>query len=483
VKRIAWAAIVAVVVAAATSRAIAQSAPADLTFVPESGIVGTRVTARATGLVPDTHVDLIWKSGDPHWNVHDGKFFGIAATPTAHVVAEGTSDAHGSLTLTFLVPEDFGYVHDVELRAAGEALAAPPAAAQGFTVVPHLTLATHAGRSGAPIVVTVTGLGYRFYEVVWHLIYDGAQTGWLSAVTTHGTAQVTIPASGALGVHTLQAIEGAAAPYLNGEQAPNAQAAIPQTIGDTYRILAGPAQHVPSPRAQIPPREVPPVPPATHEPALTTDFASGPVGAPIVVTGERFPPGTAVALRWETLVGNRLSGNGWTTQEHAVAQAIARDDGTFVVRLRTPDDLGGAHRLIARTADVTATATYTIVPSVDPIAPQIVRPGDTITIHLHGVGWSETSNSYTTVIDNGTIGYECGFNSGGDVIVRLRAPGPAGAHFVDLYPTIYRGEILGPGSPPSGSQFNGTYFLLPMLNAIDHPGESLPAYHLRFDVR
>jgi hypothetical protein len=67
--------------------------------------------------------------------------------------------------------------------------------------------------------------------------------------------------------------------------------------------------------------------------------------------------------------------------------------------------------------------------------------------------------------------------------VRLRAPGPAGAHFVDLYPTIYRGEILGPGSPPSGSQFNGTYFLLPMLNAIDHPGEILPAYHLRFDVR
>jgi len=483
VTRIACAAIIAAALAAATSRAIAQNVPAELTFSPEAGIVGTPVTARATGLDPNTHVRLIWHSGDPHWDVRDGRFFGIVATPTAAVVAEGTSDAHGSIALNFLVPEDFGYLHDVELREAGEAAAAPPAAAQGFTVVPHLTLATHAGRSGAPIAITVTGLGYRFYEVVWHLVYDGAQTGWLSAVTTRGTAHVTIPASGAVGVHTLQAIEGAAAPYLNGEQAPNAQAAIPQTIGDTYRILAGPAQQLPSPRTQIPPRDASPAIDATHAPALATDFASGPVGAPIVVTGVRFPPDTAVALTWETLVGNRLSGNGWTTQERAVARVMSRADGTFIMHMRTPEDLGGAHRLIARAADVMVTTAYSIVPSVEPIAPQIVRPGDTITIHLHGVGWSETSNSYTTVIDNGTVGYECGFNSGGDVIVRLRAPGPAGAHFVDLYPTIYRGQILGPGSPPSGSQFNGTYFLLPMLNAIDHPGEALPAYHLRFDVR
>jgi hypothetical protein len=481
VTRVVRLAIAAAVLAAAAIPALAQNASADLTFTPEAGIVGTPVIARAAGLAPDTHYTLLWKSGDPHWNVHDGKFFGITADPTAHPVAQGTSDARGSLALHFLVPEDFGYLHDVELR--GDASTAEPAAAQGFTVVPHLTLTTHAGRSGAPIAITVTGLGYRFYEVVWHLLYDGAQTGWLSAVTTHGTAHVTIPASGAVGVHTLQAVEGAAAPYLNGEQAPNAQAAIPQTIGDTYRILPGPAQQPPAPRAQIPPREVPPTLPATHAPAIATDFASGPVGAPIVLTGVRFPAGTAVALSWETLVGNRLSGNGWTTQEHALATITARADGTFVAHVRTPEDLGGAHRLIARAAEVTVSTTYTIVPSVEPIAPQIVRAGDTITIHLHGVGWSETSNSYTTVVDNGTIGYECGFNSGGDVIVRLRAPGPAGAHFVDLYPTIYRGDILGPGSPPSGSQFNGTYFLLPMLNAIDHPGEALPAYHLRFDVR
>jgi hypothetical protein len=473
----------ALILAAATATAPAQTASAELTFTPDAGIVGTPVTARATGLAPDTSFTVIWRSGDPRWNVHDGRFFGITATPTARVLAQGTSDAHGSLVVHFSVPEDFGYLHDVDVHAAGEDAAHAPAATQGFTVVPHLTLATHAGRSGAPIAVTVTGLGYRFYEVVWHLLYDGAQTGWLSAVTTHGTAHVTIPATGAPGVHTLQAIEGAAAPYLNGEQSPNAQAAIPSTIGATYRIVPGAALHPPPPRAQIPKRLLPHAASTTPAPALATDFASGPVGAPIVVTGTRFPPDAAVTLAWETLVGNRLSGDGWTTQEHAFAHVTATADGTFVTRLRTPEDLGGTHRLIARAAAVTATTAYTIVPSVDPIAPQVVRPGETITIHLHGVGWSETSNAYTTVVDNGAVGYECGFNTAGDVVVHLRAPGRIGAHAVDLYPTIYRGELLGPGSPPSGSQFNGTYFLLPMLNAVDHPGEALPSYHLRFDVR
>jgi len=467
VTRLVWVVLVAVMVTDAMAPALAQRASADLTFTPEAGIVDTRVTARATGLAPDTRFDLVWRSGDPRWNVRDAKFFGITATPTAHVVAAGTSDAHGTLALPFSVPEDFGYLHDVELRAAGDASGAAPAAAQGFTVVPHLTLSTHAGRSGAPIAITVTGLGYRYYEVVWHLLYDGAQTGWLSAVTTHGTAHVTIPASGEVGVHTLQAIEGAAAPYLNGEQSPNAQAAIPQTIGDTFRVLPGPAQHEPPPRAQIPQRLLPPARPETDTPTLTTDYLSGPVGAPILVSGTRFAPHAAVTLTWETLVGNRLSGNGWATHEHAFAQVTADADGAFVAHLRTPEDLGGAHRLIARAAGRTTTASYTIVPSVEPIDPQIVRPGEAITIHLHGVGWTETSNSYTTVLDNGAVGYECGFNTGGDVIVRLRAPGRRGAHFVDLYPTIYRG---------------GSYALLPMLDAIDHPGEALPAYHLRFDV-
>jgi hypothetical protein len=217
---------------------------------------------------------------------------------------------------------------------------------------------------------------------------------------------------------------------------------------------------------------------------VRTDYASGIVGSPLTVTGAHFAPNAPVVLTWETYVGNRVSGNGWVTAEHPFANAVADAAGTFVLHAPTPDDLGGPHRVIARASgDALAAAPYTIVPSVVEIEPQTVAPGGAYTVHLKGVGWSETANTYTIVLDNGSVGYACGFNSQGDVTMHLLAPGQTGRHYLDLYPTIYGGDVAGPGAPASNQGVNGVYFLLPMLNAIDHPGERLPAYHLAFDVR
>jgi hypothetical protein len=58
-----------------------------------------------------------------------------------------------------------------------------------------------------------------------------------------------------------------------------------------------------------------------------------------------------------------------------------------------------------------------------------------------------------------------------------------GRRYIDLYPAIYTGQILGPGTPADINSVAGGYFLQPMLNARDHPGERYPAYHLAFDVR
>jgi hypothetical protein len=285
-------------------------------------------------------------------------------------------------------------------------------------------------------------------------------------------------------MHTLQAIEGPTAPYLNGQNSPNAQRYIPQVIAATFRITAGRVVRPPAATAQTPRRERPEAPAAGGAPALRSDFASGPVGSPIALGGSGFAPQAAVTLTWETYVGNRLSGNGWSTQEHPLTKITADANGAFALRITTPDDLGGPHRVIARaTGDTQATAAYTLVPSVVEISPRIVAPGGTYTVHVKGVGWTETANTYTMVLDNGDIGYACGFNSQGDVTIHLRAPGRVGTHFVDLYPTIYTGQINGPGAPPAGASVNGIYFLLPMLSAIDHPGERLPAFHLAFDVR
>jgi hypothetical protein len=94
------------------------------------------------------------------------------------------------------------------------------------------------------------------------------------------------------------------------------------------------------------------------------------------------------------------------------------------------------------------------------------------TLHLKGVGWTETTNIYTVVYDNSYVGYACALNSQGDVAIPLQATGDPGWHFIDLYPAIYRGEEQQPRN-----------FLIPQLTyAADHPGEDLPQFRFAYEV-
>ena len=65
--------------------------------------------------------------------------------------------------------------------------------------------------------------------------------------------------------------------------------------------------------------------------------------------------------------------------------------------------------------------------------------GTPVTIHLKGVGWTDFDNIYVATYDNGYMGYACGFNSQGDVVVNFTATGSPGMHLIDFYPGIYQG--------------------------------------------
>jgi hypothetical protein len=70
------------------------------------------------------------------------------------------------------------------------------------------------------------------------------------------------------------------------------------------------------------------------------------------------------------------------------------------------------------------------------------------------------------------VGYVCGFNTAGTVIVNLIASGTPGYHIIDFYPGIYRGEQKQPD-----------IYLAPQLTyGKDHPGSAIPAIRLGFEV-
>ena len=70
------------------------------------------------------------------------------------------------------------------------------------------------------------------------------------------------------------------------------------------------------------------------------------------------------------------------------------------------------------------------------------------------------------------MGYACGFNSRGDVVVNFTAAGAPGVHLIDFYPGIYQG--------PEGQQ---QLYRLPQLTyAEDHPGNHIPALRFAFEV-
>jgi hypothetical protein len=459
------------------SQVVAQSS-GTMSFDPPSGTVGTDVTVTLAGLTPGAEVDVVWTSAEADWNVGDGRFYGVVATDTRAVVATAHVGADGTASATFTVPEDYGYVHNVFAESGGEQVAR-----QGFVVAPHMTIEPASGPVGTPITVTLTGAGYRFWEMVWQLAYDGAHTGWLSAITTQGTAKVVIPATGEVGMHTLQAISGThPVPYLNQQQSPNYKPAVPTVLGAVFEVTDGPAVAWSAPAEQTLPRN-PGAPLRDGQgPRVTTDFASGPVGSPMTVTGAGFAPGAEVAIGWSSVRGNRISGAGWEEVERELGTATVDASGAFAFTTDTPDDLGGAHRVTVVAGDDSAETSYVITPSVSLVTPQVVEPGGDIQLTIKGIGWTETANIIALLLDNGYLGYGCGFNSQGDVTIHLKAPGREGVHFISLYPSIYQGQVAGPGAPASPDA-NATYLQLPMLNHIDHPGEELPAFHLSFEVR
>jgi hypothetical protein len=202
--------------------------------------------------------------------------------------------------------------------------------------------------------------------------------------------------------------------------------------------------------------------------ALMVAPAFAPVGQRVAVSGAGYAPGKRYALGWATGTGNRVGGHGWNESSRPVAEAVADASGRFEFGFPAPGDLGGVHTLFVENGGEKQTGSLWIKPTAFPLDVEHGPVGTPFTLHLYGVGWTETANVYTVVYDNSYIGCACALNSHGDVRIPLQATGDPGGHFIDLYPAIYRGDEQRPCN-----------FLIPQLSyAADH----LPHFRFAFEV-
>jgi hypothetical protein len=124
-------------------------------------------------------------------------------------------------------------------------------------------------------------------------------------------------------------------------------------------------------------------------------------------------------------------------------------------------------------SELAARTHFAIETSIVSMTPHSGPAGTPVSIHLKGVGWTEYDNIYVATYDNAYMGYACGFNSQGDVVINFTAAGAMGPHLIDLYPGIYQG-------PPTEPQ---QLYRLPQLTyANDHPGNIIPALRFTFQV-
>ena len=263
---------------------------------PEHGPPGTPVTVTAEGLPGDSEFELVWRTVRGSWKVAQGEYHGREYAPAAFELAAVRSDAAGKLAATFTVPEDFGFLHDVVLQQ-GERLFIQA----GFSVDMSVSLSPASGPVGTPITVEVKGIGWRPLESSWMLLYDNHFTGWISAVTTAGSATVTIPAAGGPGLHVLEVLHGEFTfPYRNMQQSPEGDR--PHFVRH-FTITPG-APVLPPPVSQQVQQSVRRLP-APGALAVVPPFAG--VGQPVAVSGAGFIPGQSAI----SSLGPPRSATGW----------------------------------------------------------------------------------------------------------------------------------------------------------------------------
>ena len=455
-----------------------------LKTTPDVGPAGTAFTVAGSGLAANKDVNIVWNTANVTWMV-DARadsvdYLGRQSSKVNVVFAQTQTDANGAFTLKLKAPRDFGGIHDMYAVVDGVQIAKG-----GFLLARTATMTPKNGPIGTMVTLTYSGLGSSLYEGGASLQYDNHYVGALMANWTRGVATVKFRASGPVGRHTVEVTDAISFDYLNIPQSP-----IPWAVGHRFIFNVTKDAGLPKQRIDWPVSVVPTLDAKTtlataglsaDKAVATLSSTSGPILSKVDVSAAGLTPNVPVSLVWSTVVGNRVNCTGtcWAFVSVPLGTGTAGADGALKSNVQVPDGLGGWHVIqLLQGGDVKAQVPYFVKRSVAGISSLKVKAGQPFTIHLKGVGWTQLDNTIAVDYDNSYIGYGCGFNSNGDVVLNLVASGAPGTHLIDMYPLLYTQQP---------SYANTPYGMVPVLTyARDVPGLALgyqlPAIRLAITV-
>jgi hypothetical protein len=440
------------------------------------------MTITGAGLPANTSVQVQWATANVTWVVGADpstvNYLGANYTKINVVLDTVTTTPTGGFSVTIDAPEDFGGLHSIFAVVGTTELSEG-----SFTALRTVTITPTGGPVGTPITITYSGLGDTSYTAGASLLYDNHYVGEMMANWTRGVATATIRASGAVGPHTIQIGNAINYLYLNVPQSP-----IPYTNGavDTFNVTAD--DGAPAASIDWPASVTPTLAQITtldqgglgvkSSVTATLSVSSGPEGTSVTLNASGLSSDVSTQLEWATVVGNRVNcaSTCWSFASQPISSVLTPTNGAFSNTLTIPSPaLGGWHAIqIVQANKVVGQVPFYVKESIvgyeaagstAPVTSITVVQGQPFQIHVEGVGWTQLDNTVGVDYDNSYVGYGCGFNSNGDVVLNLIATGAPGTHLIDLYPMLY---TLSP------SFASTPYGMVPVLSyAQDYPGLAL----------
>src|SRR5882724_11491607 len=131
---------------------------------PTHAPAGTPVTLSAEGLPPGQEFQLVWNTARGAWKVTEAEYHGREFTPVAYEIAKAKTDQSGRLSVNFIAPDDYGFIHDIVLQQGSRLFTQA-----GFNLDMTVEISPKSGPPGTPINVDVKGTAYRSHSNSWHV--------------------------------------------------------------------------------------------------------------------------------------------------------------------------------------------------------------------------------------------------------------------------------------------------------------------------